>query len=164
VFEDTTRKLRRSRDGHPRGLASLGDGLVSSQAYDVTVHLDLPRSPPNLATGNFMLDLSLVSSAPATLLWTPTDQDVLAHSRRPAILTYESPLVNTIKTTGGALWLFLGWKKEAESIDVPMLESVEFTRGWRTIPKFLRLEIQADEKMMVYKARVSFKARFSGLR
>lgn len=61
-------------------------------------------------------------------------------------------------------WFLLGWKREAEQLHVPMMEKVVFGRGARNYPSSLRLEIEADEKMMVYSARVEFAARFKGLR
>jgi seipin len=137
---------------------------VSQQAYDVYIHLHLPRSPPNLAAGNFMLDLSLMSPDSAVRLNTLSETDILAHSRRPAILTYTSPLLNTVGTIAEAPLLLLGLKREAEMLDVRMMEGVEFARGWRNVPKSLRLEVQADGKMQVYSVRVKFVARFGGLR
>ncbi|KAI9786638.1 MAG: hypothetical protein M1839_006189 [Geoglossum umbratile] len=151
-------------DGNPYGYASLGQGLVSQQAYDVYIHLHLPRSPPNRAAGNFMLDLSLISPNSATHLAAPSETDVLAHSRRPAILTYMSPLANIVNTIAEVPLLLLGFRKEAEKLDVRMMEVVEFAKGWRNVPNSLRLEVQADEKMQVYSTSVRFVARFTGLR
>jgi len=111
-----------------------------------------------------MLDLSLVSPDSATRLTTLSETDILAHSRRPAILTYTSPLLNTVGTIAEAPLLLLGFKKEAEMLDVRMMEAVEFARGRRNVPKSLRLEVQADGKMQVYSARVKFVARFGGIR
>lgn len=57
-----------------------------------------------------------------------------------------------------------GWHREAETVNVGMMERVEFPRGWRNLPESLRLEIQSDERMQIYSARVQFRARFTGLR
>lgn len=57
-----------------------------------------------------------------------------------------------------------GWRREAETVDVRMIEQIEFPRGWRNLPETLRLEIHSDERMQVYNAKVEFKATFSGLR
>ena len=111
-----------------------------------------------------MLDLSLMSPDSAPRLAVSSETDILAHSCRPATLTYTSPLLNTVNTIAKAPLLVLGFKKEAEMLDIPMMEGVEFARGWRNVPKSLRLEVQADGKMQVYSARVKFVARFSGLR
>ncbi|KAH0541402.1 hypothetical protein FGG08_004092 [Glutinoglossum americanum] len=150
--------------GNPYGFASLGQGLISQQAYDVYIHLELPRSPPNLAAGNFMLDLSLISPDSAALLTAPPETDILAHTRRPAILTYASPLVDTVNKIAEVPFFVLGFKKEAEKLDIRMMEGLQFARGWRNVPKSIRIEVQADEKMQIYNARVRFAARFAGLR
>jgi seipin len=111
-----------------------------------------------------MLDLSLISPDSATHLTAPSETDILAHSRRPAILTYMSPLANIVNTIAEVPLLLLGFRKEAEKLDVRMMEAVEFAKGWRNVPNSLRLEMQADEKMQVYSASVRFVARFAGLR
>ncbi|PYH65191.1 seipin [Aspergillus vadensis CBS 113365] len=152
-------------EGPPWGIASLGSDLVSSLPYDVQVELELPRTPSNLAAGNFMLDLALLSrpftSAPQE---TNTSITTLSHSRRPAILTYASPLVDTASKISFMPFYVLGWHHEAEKLQVPMMERVQFARGSRNIPESLRLELHSSEIMQVYKAKVMFRARFTGLR
>ncbi|KAL4896919.1 putative adipose-regulatory protein-domain-containing protein [Aspergillus ambiguus] len=152
-------------DGYPWGTTTLGPGLVSSQAYDVSIELELPRTPSNLVTGNFMLDLTLFSpSAADSRLENNASVYPLLRSRRPAILTFSSPLVDTAtKLTFMPLYV-LGWQREAERLQVNMMESVQFARGWRNIPDTLRLEVHSSEKMQFYSAKVAFKARLSGLR
>lgn len=151
-------------DGHPRGIVSLGTDLTSLQPYDITVNLHLPRTPSNLAAGNFMLELSLLSPPSKTLMTLDTSSDVLARSLRPAILTYASPIVDTASKVSQLPWYLLGWRKEAETLEVSMMERVEFAKGWRNVPGSLRLEIQSHEQMQIYDATVKFVARFSGLR
>ncbi|KAB8229973.1 seipin [Aspergillus alliaceus] len=152
-------------DGYPWGTASLGSELVSLQPYDINVKLELPRTPSNFAAGNFMLDLTLLSH-PSTSVLTGMNGSTypISRSRRPAILTYSSPLVDT----ASKLWLMpfyvIGWQREAEKLEVPMMERVEFSRGWRNLPESLRLEIHSHEQMQFYKAKVEFRARFTGLR
>ncbi|KAK2809619.1 hypothetical protein FQN50_003676 [Emmonsiellopsis sp. PD_5] len=160
-------------DGHPYGTASLGSSLVSAQQYDVSVSLHLPRTPSNLAAGNFMLDLSLYSqpssssSQPATTEPILPSKDLIVRSRRPAILTYASSLVDTGRRISRMPFYVFGWKREAERVKVVMMERVEFAKGRGkegNIPAQLRLEIQSPERMQVYSAVVRFDARFSGLR
>ncbi|KAI9734335.1 MAG: hypothetical protein M1834_002441 [Cirrosporium novae-zelandiae] len=147
----------------PHGIAALGSELTSYQAYDVFVYLDLPRTPSNVATGNFMVDLELL--APKTnVLGANSSTTVIAHSRRPAILTYSSTVVDTATVLAQIPWYVLGWRKEAEILVVPMMEGVEFAKGWRNIPNSLRLELHSRERMQVYGAMVKVVARFSGLR
>ncbi|RAL15561.1 seipin [Aspergillus homomorphus CBS 101889] len=152
-------------DGHPWGAASLDSGLISLQKYDVQVELELPRTPSNVAAGNFMLDLSLYSS-PSTSAETGlnTSTSLLSQSRRPAILTYASPLVDTASKLVLMPFYVSGWNREAEKLQVNMFEKVQFPRGRRNVPSSLRLEIHSAEKMQVYRARVMFKATFTGLR
>lgn len=58
----------------------------------------------------------------------------------------------------------LGWQREAETLRVPMLEKIEFSRGWRNLPASLRLEVHSKEPLQVYSAQIEFHARFTGLR
>ncbi|KAI9368911.1 putative adipose-regulatory protein-domain-containing protein [Aspergillus egyptiacus] len=151
-------------DGNPWGTAALDSALISSQAYDVHVVLELPRTPSNLAAGNFMLDLSLL---PHPLKSARTGENTVApisHSRRSAILTYASPLID-ISTKVSFLPLYvLGWRREAEHLVVPMMERVEFASGANNRPQSLRLELHSQSDMQVYTAKVTFRASFSGLR
>ena len=89
---------------------------------------------------------------------------ILAHSRRPAILTYVSPLVDTASTLSGIPFYVLGWKTESEVLEVPIFEGVEFAKGWMNIPRNVKVVVEADEKMQFYEVGVKIVARFSGLR
>lgn len=138
--------------------------------------MHLPRTPNNLAVGNFMLDLSLLSppespNIPGFSIPTSTNgitgmstTRTLAHSRRPAILTYASLITDTANTLSGLPWFFLGWKTESEVLEISMFEGVEFPRGSANIPQELKLVIDADEKMQFYEVGVRIVARFGGLR
>lgn len=151
-------------NGNPQGVVALGTRMVSLQPYDVTVNLNLPRTPSNIAAGNFMLELSLLSPSSNSLLSTGPPSEVLAHSLRPAILTYASPIIDTASKVSQLPWYLLGWRKEAERLEVSMMEGVKFARGWRNVPSSLKLEIHSAEPMQIYEATVKFVARFSGLR
>ncbi|KAL8994307.1 MAG: hypothetical protein Q9169_005680 [Polycauliona sp. 2 TL-2023] len=137
--------------------------------YSISLLLHLPRTPSNLAAGNFMLDLSLLAPAKASPSSTTTTEErlpakqTIAHSRRPAIMTYNSPLINTASTLTGLPWYVLGWKTESEVLEVPMFEGVEFPRGWMNVPQEVRLVIEADEKMQFYEVGVRIFAKFGGL-
>ncbi|KAK8194521.1 putative adipose-regulatory protein-domain-containing protein, partial [Phyllosticta paracitricarpa] len=171
---------------HPFGTAHLragpsGDGshrLVSQQAYDVRIELRMPRTRRNREAGNFMVEVELFGpvrpgartnpgwsmvpsarSAPAV-----EGRDVLARERRPAILTYYSPPVeHVIKALELPMYL-VGWRREAETLEVPMMEAVRFERGWRNLPEVVRVEVQAVERVQVYGCTVVFEARLQGLR
>ncbi|KAJ5512021.1 Survival protein SurE-like phosphatase/nucleotidase [Penicillium expansum] len=131
-------------NGNPWGTAQFDSEFVSLQPYDVSVTLELPRTPSNLDTGNFMLDLTLFSSRPASSLLPGPNNAPISQARRPAIMTYASPL--------------------SETLEVPMMELLEFAKGARNLPQSLRLEIQSESKMQIYTARVEFRARLTGLR
>ena len=112
-----------------------------------------------------MLDLALLPHPPTSAeTGSNTSVTALSKSRRPAILTYASPLVDTASKISFLPLYVLGWNREAEKLQVPMMERVQFARGWRNLPDSLRLEIHSSERMQVYKAKVMFKARFTGLR
>lgn len=165
---------------HPWGLVKLGSDssvLASRQKYDVSLHLRMPRTEANLDAGNFMLSLTLFSSAPAAL--TPAsvakatvaggevEREVLAKSSRPAILKYRSWLVESAgKVLRLPLYVLLGWREE-EWIHVRMMEGVVFERGWRNLPASVKVEVRSRngrEQVQVYECYVGFSARLGGLR
>ncbi|KAF6239055.1 hypothetical protein HO173_002927 [Letharia columbiana] len=161
------------RDGHPHGTAHLSTSLTSLQPYDITLSLHLPRTPSNLAAGNFMLDLSLLgpsttgtpsSILPSSLSSTTNTTTTIARSRRPAILTYTSAVVETANTLSGLPWYILGWKSESEVLSVSMFEGVEFAKGWANVPQSVRVVVEADEKMQFYEVGVRIIAKLGGLR
>lgn len=161
---------------HPWGLATLTPDIVNAQQYDVTVQLRMPRTPDNINTGNFMLDVKMYGpgekgSGPLSIVKDgitsatgASQHGVLAHSRRPAILTYYSPLVELAYKATELHWYLLRWRDEAETLAVQMFEGVQFPKGWRNLPSTLRLEVQSEHRMQVYEAKVEFRARFRGLR
>ena len=165
------RRANENSDGNPYGTANLDSSLTSLQAYDVSLFLHLPRTPNNLAAGNFMLNISLLSPAKGastaeTLQPTdsPASMRVLAQSRRPAILTYASPIIDAASTLTGLPWYVLGWKRESEVLEVGMLEGVEFPKGWTNVPRSVYVAVEADEKMQFYEVGVKIIARFGGIR
>jgi seipin len=150
--------------------------LTSNQPYDITVEIYLPRTPSNLDAGNFMLDLSLLSppstpsSVPSAIMTViPNTSTTIAHSRRPAILPYSSPILSLYQTVTSLPFHFLGFRDpDAATLNIPMFERVSFSRGWRNIPAALALEIQTQTHssipLQIYSAKVLFQARFQGLR
>ena len=119
-----------------------------------------------------MLDVTLLAptaKSPAPLsnldfIAASLNSTVLARSRRPAILTYVSPLVDVASTLSGIPFYVLGWKSESEVLTIPVFESVEFSKGWMNVPRFVRVVVEADEKMQFYEVGVKIVARFGGLR
>jgi seipin len=164
--------------------------LISLQPYDITIHLHLPRTPTNLAAGNFMLDLSLISppSTPeqplsiSSVLAPGNTTTLLARSRRPAILPYQS-LITFVTHAFLSLPLHsLSLRDiDATTLSIPMFEQETFARGWRNLPASASLEIrtqphtqaallgqpidaQQPVPLQVYSASIEFHARFRGLR
>ncbi|KAJ5158452.1 Survival protein SurE-like phosphatase/nucleotidase [Penicillium coprophilum] len=151
-------------NGNPWGTANFDSEFVAFQPYDVSVTLELPRTPSNLDTGNFMLDLTLFSSRPASSLLPGPNNTPISQARRPAIMTFASPLVDVARRAARMPFYVVGWHRESETLEVPMMEQLEFSKGAQNLPQSLRLEIQSDLKMQVYTARVEFRARLTGLR
>ncbi|KAE9962050.1 hypothetical protein BLS_000901 [Venturia inaequalis] len=148
---------------HPYGTTSLSQELVSNQNYDVKVILHMPRTPTNTGAGNFMVDLKLLAPV-ETVAGVPRKPELLRHERRPAILTYHSRELELV-TKAAALPLYVaGLRQESEELNVKIMEGVEFKRGWRHIPTSVTLELQSEEKLQIYDARIVFTAQLRGLR
>ncbi|KAH8808445.1 putative adipose-regulatory protein-domain-containing protein [Xylogone sp. PMI_703] len=175
---ERTVHLQYGQSPHPYGLANLDSTLITEQAYDITLTLTLPRSPSNLAIGNFMISLSLLSQdykqqhvvstsqsamEPRDFIH-PSRDDILFHSRRPAILTYSSELVTYSERLAALPLYVLGLRKEAETLVVPMAESVYLERGRQNVPESVFMQLQAGQDIQVYSAVVHFTARLAGLR
>ena len=119
-----------------------------------------------------MVDVTLLApqrSAALDKLSSPLDplntsSTVLAQSRRPAILTYASEIIDTASTLVGLPWYVLGWKRQSEALEIVMFEDVEFAKGGSSLPDTVRVTIEADEKMQFYEAAIHIVARFGGLR
>jgi hypothetical protein len=138
---------------------------VHSQPYDVAVVLEVPPTPSNLDVGNFMVDLTLLAPPSGSGLAAVSNKpNPIHHSRRPAILTYTSPLVDVARRVLRLPLYMVGWQREAQILEVPMMEKIEFRRGTRNLPQSLRLELQSDGKMQIYSVQVEFRARFTGMR
>ncbi|KAK7943197.1 uncharacterized protein PG986_012310 [Apiospora aurea] len=168
---------------NPYGLASLSHDLMLDTAYDVSVHLTLPRSPPNLGHGNFMVALVATRSVledpaqswgPAALT-TPVDpyvdilaapgENVVFSSRRAALLPYEDPFISRASRALFLLWHVLVGSSSSSAgritLDLPMGELVEFRDQ---LPLSLLLDVQAGPTLQVYAARVELVARLTGVR
>jgi len=150
--------------------------LTSNQPYDISLEIYLPRTPTNVDAGNFMLDLSLLSppstppsvpSAITTII--PNTTSTIAHSRRPAILPYSSPVFKIYQTIIDLPLHFFGFRNpDAITLHIPMFERVSFSRGYRNIPTALTLSLQTQPHssipLQIYSAKILFQARFQGLR
>lgn len=158
-------------EGHPHGTTSFPSALVPNQAYDIYLDLHLPRTPNNLQAGNFMLSLSLLPSLPlasASQRLLPSsitgNHTTIAHARRPAILTYTSPLTDTASTLASLPLYVFRLSKESETLAVSLFEGVEFAKGPANVPSAAELLVEADEKMQFYDVGIRIIAKLSGLR
>ncbi|KAH6616324.1 putative adipose-regulatory protein-domain-containing protein [Boeremia exigua] len=182
LFSDSSRAFGQETQKWPHAITGI-QGLVNRQKYDVSVEMVVPRSRSNLQTGNWMVDLSLRGPSPSAsssiksiLGWdddapTPSSPEataapatkppVLAHSRRPAILTYRSwPTEHLYRLLRLPLYL-TGFGTESETLHISMLESASFATA---VPASLRLELRSKTPLEVYSARVCITARLEGLR
>ena len=159
-------------------MAHLSSQLVLEQAYDVSVELTLPRSPPNTERGNFMVALFAIKSRPEdpgfslTAAWAQqpppdpyahvTPENVVFSSRRPALIPYRDPLVaRAARLVFLPYHIFFSPRAETAALSVPMGELVEFRRD---LPLALLLDVQAGQTLQVYAATVTLVARLRGLR
>lgn len=95
---------------------------------------------------------------------------VIAHARRPAILTYASPLVDKVSTFTWLTFYLFGWSTESERLRIPIFEGVEFNRGAANLPRSITVTIQAfqgesaQHVLQVYECHVKMVAKLGGLR
>ncbi|QIW95124.1 hypothetical protein AMS68_000642 [Peltaster fructicola] len=162
---------------YPYGHVDIAPYVISNQRYDIAVEITLPRTAENIAAGNFMLDVALKGPAKkraatelgeairdGVLSINEDNANVLARSRRPAIIPYRSRITDLVYRISELHWYLLGARQESEKIRISAFEGVSFAQGWRNIPTSLRLEVQSIRRMQFYEVKVYFKARFSGLR
>ncbi|KAH0341780.1 hypothetical protein KCU81_g6032, partial [Aureobasidium melanogenum] len=162
-----------SLESPPWGVANLAPDLVSLQPYDVKVQIRLPRTKTNTEIGNFMIETTLyapgekgsvIDDSRIPVAKDPNTSKILASSRRSAILTYYSPVVDLARKATELHWLILGWRLEAETLEIPVFSGVSFAKGWRNVPDTMQIQVQSPARMQIYEANVVFKARFQGLR
>lgn len=174
--------LPTSHNPFPHGTVSLHGDLVSAQAYDIKLEIELPRTRENREVGNFMLDVALLAPEKAsknkagtgslletvkdglTPLHTSESAPVLARSRRSAILQYRSMPVEMVHRITQLPWYMLGIRHESEKLTIDVFERASFAKGAESVPAALKLEVQSSGRMQVYSARAIFRARFRGLR
>lgn len=156
---------------NPYGLASVSKGLMLETAYDVSVELTLPRSPPNTERGNFMVALFATKSEienPAQSWTVPQDpydhiraDNVIFSSRRPALVPYEDPLVSYAGRLLFLLYHIAVAESERVQLSIPMGELVEFRDR---LPLSLMLDVQGGQTLQVYSAKILLIARLTGVR
>ena len=146
----------------PWAIVELDGELISSQPYDISVVLHMPRTQGNKEAGNFMIDVSLMAPLLPRLAEKP--EETIVRSRRPAILTYYSTGMEHVNNVVALPAQILGFRKEEELLDVKVMDGVQFEKGWKNIPTRARVELQSEVKLQVYSAKLEVKARLQGLR
>ncbi|KAI7707676.1 hypothetical protein KC353_g11505 [Hortaea werneckii] len=141
---------------HPYGTATLAPDIITGQAYDVVIELSLPRTPDNIAAGNFMLQVDMLAAGagkgtaggttpeyitpehafslpsatpttdPSAPAAAPAAPNPLASSRRSAILPYRSWPVEALYKLTELHWYLLNFRSETEVLHVPVFEGITF--------------------------------------
>ena len=111
-----------------------------------------------------MVSVQLLAPIGSMSIVSPSKPEVVAQERRAAILTYYSPVMEFVHMAVSLPWYVVGWRHEAESLKIDMMESVEFARGVNSIPSSARLEIASTERMQIYRATLFFRVQWQGLR
>ena len=88
---------------------------------------------------------------------------MIAHARRPAILTFSTPLTFTASTFASLPLYVFGLRRESEELIVPMFEGVEFAKGASNVPRVANVVVEAD-KMQFYSVKLRIIAKLGGLR
>ncbi|PNS17129.1 Seipin [Sphaceloma murrayae] len=164
----------------PWGAAPISPDVISQQAYDIVVELIMPLTPLNTEAGNFMVDARLLRLPPTTdsipsyinnydAFSSPTStnaENPLAHSRRPALITYRPPLIALLSTLTSLPRHMLGLPTHTTSLRIPLFTQVSFPRGRRAVPSQIHIQLQnpSGVQLQVYDLKVHFRARFTGLR
>ncbi|KAJ2354707.1 hypothetical protein GGF43_003109 [Coemansia sp. RSA 2618] len=124
--------------------------LSTSQAYTVSLDLDVPTSEANRMLGNFMVALELRDRRGRAV----------HQSARASILPYESRPVQLLRTLVRSVPLALGLADERARLHVPLIDAMydkhfsPITSAW----------ISLSKPLQVYSAHITIRAQFSGLR
>lgn len=131
--------------------------------------LHLPKSPANIARGNFMIALHLLDDdqVPTAPVPEPVKAlmgtSILKTSARAAMIPYTDPLVSLASRL-----LFLAYHifvpaSETITLTVPLVERLEFRPGIMS-PTRLVVDVQAGQELQVYSAGLTITAQLTGLR
>ncbi|KAJ1668878.1 hypothetical protein IW140_000056 [Coemansia sp. RSA 1813] len=124
--------------------------LSTSQAYTVSLDMDVPTSETNQQLGNFMVYLEMQTRRGV----------VVGQSARPAIMPYRSRVVRLLQTAVRAVPLALGLSRETDVLHVELVD-VLYDRHFSPITS---ARIALSKPLQVYGARLVICAQFSGLR
>jgi seipin len=118
------------------------------------VDLNLPDSEVNMRQGMFMIHLTLLDS----------NNQVIVSSSRPALMTHRSIPVKLIHTFFSWPFYLIGIKKEAEQLEVPLVE--DYVDGIRSNkgPASSAKVVLVARDLQVYSSTLSIQANLTGLR
>lgn len=124
--------------------------LYPGQIYTVSARIVMPESPANLAHGTLMLNADLLAA----------NQQPIAHSARPIVMRYRSPVISTIRTV--LLWLpmLLGLVSESQTHHIILFN--KYREPHSTPTASARLTLSADWAQ-IYSADLYISAELEGI-
>ncbi|PNY28073.1 Seipin [Tolypocladium capitatum] len=175
-FVTTPVHLQYGSGPNPYGVASLAKPpmIKTQQEYDISVTLSMPRSPPNVERGNFMVTLYLLGSeaneklAADALVFANShahfgSQKVLFNSRRPALVPYVDPIVSVAKRLLLLLYHMFVPGSQTCRMTVALAERLAFSKG-SVLPASAYVEVEAGQEIQIYNAALTLTAQLRGLR
>ncbi|KAJ2615516.1 hypothetical protein H4S08_001199 [Coemansia sp. RSA 1365] len=124
--------------------------LSMSQAYSVSLDLEVPTSEFNRDIGSFMVSLDLQNRLGESMY----------QSARPSILPYQSLPVRLLSTVVRAVPLALGLTHESTRLQITLLDSMYD----KHLSPITNARISLSKPLQVYSAQITICAQFSGLR
>ncbi|KND90681.1 Seipin [Tolypocladium ophioglossoides CBS 100239] len=175
-FVTTPVHLQYGSGPNPYGVASLAKPpmIKTQQEYDISVALLMPRSPPNVERGNFMVTLYLLGSeateklAADALVFANShahfgSQKVLFNSRRPVLVPYVDPIVSVAKRLLFLLYHMFVPSSQTCRMTVALAEGLAFSKG-SVLPASAYVEVEAGQDIQIYNVDLTLTAQLRGLR
>ena len=134
----------------------------------------MPRSPPNVERGNFMVTLYLLGQEANEKLEADAlvfanshahfgSQKVVFSSRRPALVPYIDPVVSIAKRLLFLLYHMLVPSSQTCRMTVALAERLAFSKG-TALPASAYVEVEAGQDIQIYQASLTLTAQLRGLR
>ncbi|KAM0271102.1 hypothetical protein ACHAQH_009224 [Verticillium albo-atrum] len=161
---------------NPFGFATFENtNLKTQQAYDINVVLKMPRSPPNLERGNFMIVVYLLNGDIASVSSTEPqrnaegrvqfdERSIMFESRRSALVPYRDPWVNVASRFVFLLYHLILPESQVMTLSVPMARKILLASQQSGMPTAAYLEIQAGQGLQTYETSIVMTAQLHGLR
>ncbi|PHH89697.1 hypothetical protein CDD83_5478 [Cordyceps sp. RAO-2017] len=161
---------------NPYGVSSLKSPpmIKSQQAYDISVVLSIPRSPANVARGNFMVSLHLLGAEASAKLEADArafshmhdsfgSHPVIFSSRRSALVPYIDPMVSVAKRLILLLFHIIIPSSQTCTLKIDLAERLAFPKD-SLLPASAYIEVEAGQEIQIYSAALTMTAQLSGLR